>query len=161
MGNVIGTALSLALLATLAACGGTNTGGNDVAASASTASDSSDISSEAAEITFGDESEFIAKMATDMTLSKKLGMSTGKIIQFNDYNVYSIDKSSWEKGGSLSLLNDYSLGTETKIECLLSASEGDAFLKDSSRRHVSLKGRIQSFSSASGLTINPCIATTK
>lgn len=149
-------ALPIACAFLLAGCGGNASYDNGTESSAGSASDDVDLSSANVSISFNDESEFIAKMATDPTLSKQLGTSVGKVVEFKDYNVYSTDKSQWEKGRNLSLLNDDSLGSETTVECKLSARDGDEFLNDTSRKHVTMKGVIQSFSSSSGLVLSPC-----
>ena len=145
--------LPVLLCTSLPTCGSDDQGANG----AETAAVDVDVRNTAPEITFPDESKYIAKMAVDPSLAKTLGMAGGKIVEFKDFGVYSYDNSSWEKGGDLSLLNDCSLGMQTKIDCQLSPGDGDAFMKYATRRHIRIRGVIKSFSSSGGLTISPCV----
>jgi hypothetical protein len=90
---------------------------------------------------------------------KKLGTSRGAPIRIKEYFVWSIHSDEWERGGSLVIFNDSSLGDEFRVACRLSGSAGDRFKQSDSRREVDIEGKVESYSSSAGLVIDPCTIT--
>lgn len=87
---------------------------------------------------------------------KKLGTSVGSIITIKDLFIWKHGSTDWEKGGKLQIYNDNSMGYEYAISCYLEPSEGDKFMSNPKRRLVDISGVIYSYTSFSGLLINPC-----
>jgi len=95
----------------------------------------------------------------DPLLKKQLGTGVGKTIKIQQFTVSTISSSEWEKGGSLELQTDDSMGIAYSIACELPPNLGDKFMKDKKRRTVSITGKIKHYSSKFGLVIDPCNAT--
>jgi hypothetical protein len=92
-------------------------------------------------------------------MQKKLATSIGKTIAINDMYVFKINDSSWLTGGNLELINDDSLGARTRIVCSVSPLTGDKFMETKKRREIAIIGKIETYSSSTGLIIKPCNAT--
>ncbi len=90
---------------------------------------------------------------------KKLGTSVGGAIEIKQLTVWKYDKSDWERGGNLHLMNDYSLGRAGKVVCSVSPQIGDKFMETRKTYDIAIKGTIKSYSSSEGLLIEPCMAT--
>lgn len=99
------------------------------------------------------------KSSTPELFQKKLATSIGAEIIMPEFFIWSFDSSEWEKGGKLYIFNDYSMGNEFQVRCALSPEDGDKMMTTKKRRDVDLKGVISSYSSASGLLIDPCEIT--
>lgn len=91
-------------------------------------------------------------------LRKQLGTGAGKDISISKMFVWSYDGSDWERGGKLHLINDDSMGRAYRITCSVDSSTGDKFMEDRSRKNIAISGKIKSYSSTSGLIIDPCNA---
>ena len=90
---------------------------------------------------------------------KKLGTSVGSTITIKDFFLWKHGSTDWEKGGKLQIYNDNSMGYEYAISCYLEPSEGDKIMSNPKRRLVDISGVIFSYTSFSGLLINPCKVT--
>jgi hypothetical protein len=121
------------------------------------------VNSIAQELTFKRDSEIGTGLGMfgsgDPLLKKQLGTGVGKVIKISEFYVWSYDGSDWEKGGKLHLINDDSMGRQYRVTCSLPANLGDKFMADSKRRSINITGKIASYSSSSGLVIDPCNAT--
>jgi len=95
----------------------------------------------------------------DPLMKKQLGTGVGKSVKIDKLFVWSFDGSDWEKGGKLHLINDDSMGRQYRITCSLPPAMGDKFMADKKRRDIALSGKISSYSSSTGLLIDPCNAT--
>ncbi len=95
----------------------------------------------------------------DALLKKRLGTSVGKNIAIRHLFVASIGSSEWERGGNLDLINDYSMGQAFRIVCSVPPKIGDKFMETKAMRDIALTGTIASYSSSTGLHINPCNAS--
>jgi len=92
----------------------------------------------------------------DISIKKILGTSTGREIQIDDLYIWSYDDTKYIKGGSLQLINDDSMGTQSRISCIVDAKTGDEFMVNRVRQSLQIIGRIKSYDDYSGLTIEPC-----
>lgn len=114
-------------------------------------------------LSFNSETEIVAGLGMvgggDPLLKKQLGTGVGKAISIGSMYVWSYNGSDWERGGKLHLLNDDSMGRQYRVTCSVTPSVGDKFMADKKRRDIKIKGVIKSYSSASGLVIDPCNAT--
>jgi hypothetical protein len=90
---------------------------------------------------------------------KRLGTSIGAQITIPKFFIWSVDSTEWENGGKLYIINDNSLGREFRVACALSPANGDRIMENMQRREVDLTGTIVSYSSGSGLMIDPCEIT--
>lgn len=95
----------------------------------------------------------------DALLKKDLATGRYDKISLESMHVMSVDLSAWEQGGNLILINDDSMGIAYRIGCSLSSEAGDKFMTDGERRFVKIDGAIKSYSSLTGLSIEPCVAT--
>ena len=92
----------------------------------------------------------------DISIKKILGTSTGREIQIDDLYIWSYDDTKYIKGGTLQLINDDSMGTQSRISCIVDAKTGDEFMVNRVRQSLQIIGRIKSYDDYSGLTIEPC-----
>jgi len=98
--------------------------------------------------------------SSDLYLKKQFGTGAGKTIKIREFNVSGIATSAWEKGGSLELQTERTLGISNMVSCELSPSLGDKFMKEEKKkRTISITGKIKHYSSDLGLIIDPCNAT--
>ena len=93
----------------------------------------------------------------DISIKKILGTNTGREIQIDDLYIWSFDDTKYTKGGTLQLINDDSMGTQSRISCVVDAKTGDEFMVNMYRQSLQIIGRIKSYDDYSGLTIEPCI----
>ena len=103
--------------------------------------------------------EAVALLFISTKQKRKLAQSKGKNIRIPDYYIWSVDSSSYIDGGPYYLINDDSLGTSTRIVCALRGDEADKEADNRKRKHVTLTGKIESYSLRSGLFIDPCSIT--
>jgi hypothetical protein len=93
----------------------------------------------------------------DVSIKKTLGTNTGREIQIDDLYIWSFDDTKYTKGGTLQLINDDSMGTQSRISCVVDAKTGDEFMVNRVRQSLQIIGRIKSYDDFSGLIIEPCI----
>ena len=106
--------------------------------------------------------ESVALLFMSVKQKRMLAQSKGKNIRISDYYIWSADSSSYINGGPYYLINDDSLGTSTRIVCALRGDEADREADDRNRKNVTLIGKIEQYSTRSGLFIDPChISTTE
>jgi len=87
---------------------------------------------------------------------KRFNTHRGKSVRFESVKLWSYNDSKWMNGGMLLLINDDSMGKHTRINCWLSADDGDKYMEDAKRHNVGMTGVLQSYSDSSGFTVKPC-----
>lgn len=95
----------------------------------------------------------------DALLKKDLAIGRYDKISLESMRIMSVDSSAWEQGGNLILINDDSMGIAYRIGCSLGSEAGDKFMTVGKQRSVKIDGAIKSYSSLTGLLIEPCVAT--
>ena len=108
----------------------------------------------AADLVIQSDSEFM--FGIKPLLKKKLNTNKGKTIKFNDVYIWSYNDDRWMNGGPLELINDDSMGTQTRVTCAISASAGDAFMENPKRQSVSMTGTLVGYTDYGGTVIEPC-----
>ncbi|CAI8282549.1 MAG: Uncharacterised protein [Rhodospirillaceae bacterium] len=108
----------------------------------------------AADLVIQSDSEFM--FGIKPLLKKKLNTNKGKTIRFNDVYVWSYNDDRWMNGGPLELINDDSMGTQTRVTCAISASAGDVFMENPKRQSVSMTGTLVGYTDYGGTMIEPC-----
>ena len=108
----------------------------------------------AADLVIQSDSEFM--FGIKPLLKKKLTTNKGKTIRFNDVYVWSYNDDRWMNGGPLELINDDSMGTQTRVTCAISASAGDVFMENPKRQSVSMTGTLVGYTDYGGTMIEPC-----
>jgi hypothetical protein len=108
----------------------------------------------AADLVIQSDSEFM--FGIKPLLKKKLNTNKGKTIRFNDVFVWSYNDDRWMNGGPLELINDDSMGTQTRVTCAISASAGDVFMENPKRQSVSMTGTLVGYTDYGGTMIEPC-----
>lgn len=154
MANYLIASVSALLL--LAACGNNSSG---------TSEDTVGSESSAADIVLKSEFNYQQEMGnsvegkstTPALFKKRLGTSIGAKIVIPEFFMWSLDSSEWEKGGKLYIANDDSMGSEFGISCAVSSEQGDKIMVNKARREFDISGTIASYSSSSGLLIDPCV----
>jgi hypothetical protein len=148
---------------TLSGCGGSDSGNS----ASESSSDMSAAEAPSNDINLKSEFEYQQKMGNTVEgrsespdlFKKELGTSVGSTITVPKFYLWNLDSAEWEKGGSLKIYNDDSMGAEFRITCALSSDQGDKIMKNKVRREVDIKGAISSYSSSDGLVIDPCNIT--
>ena len=92
----------------------------------------------------------------DISIKKTLGTNIGREIQIDDIYIWSFNDTKYTKGGTLQLINDDSMGTDSRISCVVDAKTGDEFMVNRVRQSLQIIGRIKSYDDFSGLIIEPC-----
>ena len=108
----------------------------------------------AADLVIQSDSEFM--FGIKPLLKKKLNTNKGKTIRFNDVFVWKYNDDRWMNGGPLELINDDSMGTQTRVTCAISASAGDVFMENPKRQSVSMTGTLVGYTDYGGTMIEPC-----
>ena len=108
----------------------------------------------AADLVIQSDSEFM--FGIKPLLKKKLNTNKGKTIRFNDVYIWSYNDDRWMNGGPLELINDDSMGTQTRVTCAISASAGDVFMENPKRQSVSMTGTLVGYTDYGGTMIEPC-----
>jgi len=108
---------------------------------------------------FVTEYDFAVKTSNNPKLKKELSMAQGAQIAIDNVWIWNHDSSDYENGGNLYLMSDASLGVSTEITCSVSPEDGDKFMEKNLRIKAKVTGRIESYSSTYGLSIEPCEIT--
>ena len=87
---------------------------------------------------------------------KKFNKNRGKPVSIDSVMIWSYDDSQWMNGGMLNLINDDSMGKHTRINCWVSADDGDKYMENAKRHTVKMTGVLESYSDYNGFTIRPC-----
>ena len=108
---------------------------------------------------FDREIDYVTKTLAPGVFMKEMNAAVGGQIEMGEFSIYRRDPTAWEKGGKLLVVNDDTMGPVTHVECALPPEQGDKVMNRMRMGPVAIKGTIASFSSTSGLRIDPCIIT--
>lgn len=101
--------------------------------------------------------DHVSKLMSDPLWKKELNSNIGNKIIINDFYIWAYDDYDWVSGGNLIVINDDSLGTDSRITCSISPEQGDIFMEHRQRISVYIEGVIRAFDNYDGLRIEPCI----
>lgn len=111
-----------------------------------------------------DEFRFESDIAMGVAVSqspvvaRKINMAAGETIIIDEVDIWTMDARDWENGGDLILFNDFSLGIETKVQCIVTNEDLSMSFMEKGKRltNVEMTGVIQSYSRTAGLVIDNC-----